>query len=222
MWGGGFIAGKPAIEMFKVAVSLAVSIIPEGLPIVMTIVLVSGVFRMARRNALVKKLQAVEALGQTRVIAVDKTGTITKNEMVVKEFFAGGKTFKVSGSGYNPKGEIVYEESAIDPISHPELVIAGKIAAFCSNAHLSVLEETGAYKVTGDPMEAALLVFAQKIGFHKHELENEFPKLNEIPFDYQKKYHAVSHKLDDRQFVSVIGAPEMILSLSKKILRDKG
>jgi len=220
LFAGGIIAGKPAIEMFKMAVSLAVSIIPEGLPIVMTIVLVSGVFRMARRNALVKKLQAVEALGQTRVIAVDKTGTITKNEMVVKEFFAGEKTFKISGSGYSPKGEIVYEESAIDPISHPELIISGKIAAFCSNAHLSVLEETGAYKVTGDPMEAALLVFAQKIGFHKHELENEFPKLNEIPFDYQKKYHAVSHKSDGRQFVSVIGAPEIILSLSKKILRD--
>ena len=93
LFAGGIMAGKPAIEMFKVAVSLAVSIIPEGLPIVMTIVLVSGVFRMARRNALVKKLQAVEALGQTRVIAVDKTGTITKNEMVVKELFAGGKTF---------------------------------------------------------------------------------------------------------------------------------
>ena len=217
---GGIIAGQSAIEMFKVAVSLAVSIIPEGLPIVMTIVLVSGVSRMARRNALVKKLQAVEALGQTRVIAVDKTGTITKNEMIVKELFAGRKTFKIFGSGYNPKGEIVYGENAIDPISHPELITAGKIAAFCSNAHLSVLEETGSYKVTGDPMEAALLVFAQKIGFHKHELENEFPKLNEIPFDYQKKYHAVSHKSGGRQFVSVIGAPEMILSLSKKILKD--
>ena len=217
---GGIIAGKPAVEMFKVAVSLAVSIIPEGLPIVMTIVLVSGVFRMARRNALVKKLQAVEALGQTRVIAVDKTGTITKNEMVVKELFAGGKAFKISGSGYGSKGEIIYEDQAINPISHPELITAGKIAAFCSNAHLSVVEETGAYKVTGDPMEAALLVFAQKIGFHKHELENEFPKLNEIPFDYQKKYHAVSHKSEEKQFVSVIGAPEMILSFSKKILKD--
>lgn len=217
---GGIAAGKPAIDMFKVAVSLAVSIIPEGLPIVITIVLVSGVFRMARRNALVKRLQAVEALGQTRVIAVDKTGTITKNEMVVKELFANGKIFLISGSGYEPRGEITYEEQTIDPLNHKELVTAGKIAAFCSNAHLSILKESGTYKVSGDPMEAALLVFAQKIGFHKNTLENEFPKLSEIPFDYQKKYHAVSHQSDKRQLISAAGAPEVIIASSKKILKN--
>lgn len=216
----GIAVGESSVEMFKVAVSLAVSIIPEGLPIVMTIVLVSGVFRMARRNALVKRLQAVEALGQTTVIALDKTGTITKNEMIVKEFYADGKTFRISGSGYEPKGEITLEENIIDPLNHSELIAAGKIAALSSNAHLSIVEETGEYKVSGDPMEAALLVFAQKIGFHKYALENEFPKISEIPFDYRQKYHAVSHRTNEKQLIFVTGAPETIIASSNQILKN--
>jgi len=171
----GIVSGKPIIEMFKIAVALSVSLIPEGLPIALTIVLVSGVSRMAKRNALVKRLQAVEALGQARIIAVDKTGTITKNEMLVKTLFVNGAFFDVSGTGYDPHGEIQIGGETVDPLNHPELLILGKIAAFSANAHVSFIEKTKTFKVTGDPTEAALLVFAQKIGFHKATLLYNFP-----------------------------------------------
>lgn len=217
---GGIATGKTAFEMFKVAVSLSVSLIPEGLPIVLTIVLVSGVSRMARRNALVKRLQAVEALGQARVIAVDKTGTITKNELVIKNLYVNGTLFDVSGTGYDPHGEIRIGNEPVDPPNHPELLMFGKIAAFCANAHIAFMEKTNTYKVTGDPTEAALLVFAQKMGFHKMTLENESPKISEIPFNYNSKYHATSHLIDGKQFISVVGSPEAITVFSKKILKD--
>jgi len=218
----GIIAGRPAIEMFKVAVSLAVSIIPEGLPIVMTIVLVGGVWRMAKRNALVKRLQAVEALGQAKIIAVDKTGTITKNEMEVADIFIDGKRFTLDSAGYDPKGEIKLNGQTIDPANHSELILAGKIAAFCASAHIAFSEETRIFKVSGDPTEAALIVAAQKIGIHKPIIEEESPKIYEFPFSFQTKYHVASHKVGEKQFISVTGAPETLFSLSNKILKNGG
>ncbi len=216
---GGIAAGKETFEMFKIGVSLSVSIIPEGLPIVLTIVLVGGVYRMARRNALVKRLQAVEALGQTRVIAVDKTGTITKNELVVKKLWVAGKAFDVSGSGYDPSGEIKLENEVIDPLNHEELLTLGKIAAFCANARVAFIEKTQTFKVAGDPTEAALLVFAQKVGFNKATLEHETPLISEIPFHYENKYHATSHRAGGMQFIAVTGAPEAILAFSTHTLK---
>lgn len=216
----GILAGKSALEMFRVSVSLTVSIIPEGLPVVLTIVLATGVYRMAKRNALVKRLHAVEALGQARVIAVDKTGTITKNEMVVKKLYIGNALFDVSGVGYEPHGEIRQNDEAVDPLNHPELLLAGKIAAFSANARIAFVEKTNTFKVTGDPTEAALLVFAQKIGFHKQALESESPKIGEIPFDYQAKYHATSHQVGDKQFIAVAGAPEVVLLFCKHIMKE--
>src|SRR3989338_44159 len=127
--------------MFITAVALSVSIIPEGLPIVMTLVLATGVWRISKNNVLVKKLQAVEALGQTKVISVDKTGTITKNEMVVQGVYVDSKFFQVTGVGYEPKGEVVLDKEIVDPLNHPELLLLGKMAAWSSGANLSFLEE---------------------------------------------------------------------------------
>ncbi|MCR4322577.1 MAG: HAD-IC family P-type ATPase [Candidatus Azambacteria bacterium] len=216
----GVSIGKSGIEMFTTSVSLAVSIIPEGLPIVMTIVLASGVFRMAKRNAVVKNLQAVEALGHARIIAVDKTGTITKNEMVLKEVFIDGKHFEVSGVGYDPNGNIKLGDDTVDPLAHPELIHAGKVASFCANAHTMFIDETKTFAVSGDPTEAALLVFAQKVGFNKSALEHEAPKISEIPFDYKTKYHATSHLKDGGQYITVVGAPEVVMSFSNAIYTD--
>ncbi|OGD24257.1 hypothetical protein A2Z10_03300 [Candidatus Azambacteria bacterium RBG_16_47_10] len=211
----GISFGHSKVEMFTVAVTLAVSIIPEGLPIVLTIVLAGGVFKMAKHNALVKRLQAVEALGQASVIAVDKTGTITKNEMVAKEFYtASGAIFTMSGVGYEKSGSITKNGEIIDPLIHPELMRAGELAAMCANAHIMFIEESKIYKVSGDPTEAALLVFAEKIGFNKNAIEHEFRKITEIPFDYRTKYHIVSHEKNNMQYVSVVGAPEILLSAS--------
>lgn len=211
----GVALGKSSREMFTTVVSLSVSIIPEGLPIVVTLVLATGVWRMSKQHALVKKLQAVEALGQARVIAVDKTGTITKNELVIQQIYVEGKFFEVGGIGYEPKGDIRLGEHSIDPLNHPELLFMGKICGFCANAHAAYNSEQKRWQVFGDPTEAALAVFAEKIGFRKDDLERESPKTTEIPFDYKTKYHATVHRTDGgATLLVVIGAPEVILGLS--------
>jgi len=216
----GIFLGHSVREMFATVVSLAVSIIPEGLPIVMTLVLATGVWRMSKRNALVKKLQAVEALGQTKVIAVDKTGTLTKNEILLQKVYVDGKTFSVSGEGYKPEGEVILNDSKIDPLNHPELLLTGKLAAFVINNGVVFDKELKQWQATGDPTESSLSVFAQKVGFHKEVLEKESPRLSEIPFDYKTKYHAVSHKIDGHVELTVLGAPEKILEITTKIWHE--
>jgi len=216
----GALFGHSIKEMFTTAVALTISIIPEGLPIVVTLVLATGVWRMSKRNALVKRLQAVEALGQTKIIAVDKTGTLTRNEMVVQQIYTDEKFFEITGNGYEPKGEVLLDSKTIDPLNHPELIFSGKIAAFCANARLSFLEETNTWKIAGDPTEAAMIVLSEKIGFHHDTLEQESPKIFELPFDYQKKYHATIRTVDNKNFLTVVGAPETILELCKNVWRN--
>ncbi|MDP2709270.1 MAG: HAD-IC family P-type ATPase [bacterium] len=215
----GVLTGKTVWEMFLTVVTLSVSIIPEGLPIVMTLVLATGVWRMSKQNVLVKKLQAVEALGQAKVIAVDKTGTMTKNEMVVQEVYAGGKFFTVTGAGYEPKGEIRLEEKAVCAPNHPELAAVGKISCFCSGARVMFNEDAKQWSVAGDPTEAAMNVLAQKLGFNKDDLEREAPLAADFPFDYKLKYHAAFHLTGGKKILSVVGAPEVILKLCDKVKR---
>ncbi len=216
----GVLGGYSLKEMFTTAVALSVSIIPEGLPIVMTLVLATGVRRMSKRNVLVKRLQAVEALGQTKIIAVDKTGTLTRNEMLIQRVYADGKDFDITGSGYEPKGEVMFGSKIIDPLTHPEMLFSGRIAAFCANARLSFSEETKLWKIAGDPTEAAMLVFSEKIGFRHDALERETPKIFELPFDYLRKYHATIRAVDGKNFLTVVGAPEKVLELCKKTWRQ--
>ncbi|MDO8469890.1 MAG: HAD-IC family P-type ATPase [bacterium] len=211
----GISMGKPLREMFATVVSLAVSIIPEGLPVVLTLVLASGVWRMTKRHVLVKKLQAVEALGQASVIAVDKTGTLTKNEMLLAAVIMNGKQFTVQGSGYEPTGELLLHGAPIEPLNHPELVVAGRIASFCANAHAFYREDTKVWKVSGDPTEAALEVFSRKIGFMGDELES--PKLFDLPFSYVTKYHVTIHTFNKKNFLSAVGAPEQVLARSSML-----
>lgn len=211
----GIFVGKPVREMFTTIVSLAVSIVPEGLPIVVTLILAMGVWRMGKRNALVKKMQAVEALGQASIIAVDKTGTLTRNELVIQKVYVGEKMFDVGGVGYEATGSVSLDGSIIDVVNHPELLLAGKIGAFCASARVVYSNEDKHYRISGDPTEAAMLVFSQKLGFHKEELERESKVLGEIPFDYRQKYHAMLHDVDGKNFLTVVGAPEVILELSE-------
>lgn len=209
--------GATVKHMFATVVSLSVSIIPEGLPIVMTLVLATGVWRMSKRNALVKRLQAVEALGQARVIAVDKTGTITKNELMIEKVYVDGNTFDIGGSGYDSEGEVRLEGSMVDAVNHPELLFAGRVAAFCASARVVFSKEQKQWRVAGDPTEAALLVFAKKLGFHKDELEQESPLIAEIPFDYKLKYHATVHKDGGKDLLVLVGAPEVVLGLCESV-----
>jgi len=216
----GILFGHSAKEMFTTVVSLSVSIIPEGLPIVMTLVLATGVWRMSKRNALVKKLQAVEALGQARVIAVDKTGTITKNELVIRKAWAGGKLFEVGGIGYEPKGEIKFDKNLVRVAKHDELLYLGKTTSLVAGARLFYVEEAKEWRIAGDPTEAAMLVFAEKAGFHKEDLLRESPLISEIPFDYKMKYRATLHQTGKGHLLIVTGAPEKILSLCVDIRRE--
>lgn len=218
----GVLSGESLTKMFTTAVALSVSVIPEGLPIVMTLVLATGVWRMSKHNVLVKRLQAVEALGQTKVIAVDKTGTLTRNEMLLQRVYADGTQFDITGSGYAPEGEATRDGNIIDPLNHPGLLFSGRIAAFCASARLSYLEETKTWKIAGDPTEAAMLVFSEKIGFRHDALERETPKIFELPFDYRRKYHAVIRAVDGKNFLTVVGAPENVLELCKKIWHAEG
>jgi len=216
----GILYGKSVQEMLATLISISVSVIPEGLPVAITIILATGVWRMSKRNALIKRLQAVEALGQARVIAVDKTGTLTRNEMMVQTVYVDGKTFDIGGVGYEPRGEIKMGKQIVEPPNHPELLLTGKIAAFSASTRVMFLEKTREWKISGDPTEAALFVLAEKLGFNKDDLERESPFISEIPFNYDLKYHATTHKDNEKNFLSVVGAPEIILEQCNKIWRE--
>ena len=213
----GLFRGETFPIIFATVVSLAVSVIPEGLPIVMTLVLATGVWRMSRRNALVKRLQAVEALGQARIIALDKTGTLTRNELVVCEVFAEGMTYHIGGAGYESVGTVELNGTAVVPANHEALIFAGKVATLLANARVSYIADEKRWRVSGDPTEAALLVFGEKIGFRKDDLLGESPLLFEVPFDYKLKYHAATHHVGGSAFTSVIGAPEEVIELCTRI-----
>ena len=215
----GMAAGYSAERMFTTAVALAVSAIPEGLPIVLTLVLATGVWRMGKKNALVKRLQAVEALGQARVIAIDKTGTLTKNEIIVEKAYVGGKLYDISGVGYEPKGEVRIAGVLVAPTEHLGLMRLGEIAASTANARAMFSEELSRWRVAGDPTEAALQVFGQKLGFHKDDVEKMTPLLSELPFDSSVKYHAVLRRAHGGNVLMVAGAPEIILTYCNKVRR---
>jgi P-type Ca2+ transporter type 2C len=215
----GLFLGKEVEEMLKLSVAVIVSAIPEGLPIVMTLLLATGVWRMSKKNVLVKRLQAVEALGEARVIAVDKTGTITKNELVVQKIYTNGKAFNVTGVGYELQGQVEFEGEAVSAKEDPCLTLAGTVGVICSNAKLTFKEDVGKWKVGGDPTEAAMMVYSQKSGFSKDEINKQFKKIDEIPFDSKLKYHAVeAEDLESGEKIAfVAGASEILLNSSNKI-----
>ena len=209
----GVLLGMPFLEILTTVIALAVSVIPEGLPVVITLILATGVWRMSKRNALVKRLQAVEALGGAQVIAVDKTGTITQNQLMITEVFSNGRHFFVSGSGFEPSGNVTENNSPVFPVEIPELLLAGKLAAFCADAELHKKED-GTWQIVGDATEAALLVFSQKLGFKQEALLKNHQLLQDIPFDYRRKYHATVHQDEALKVATVVGAPEAIFALS--------
>ncbi len=212
----GLYRGMVLREIFGVVISLAVSVIPEGLPIAVTLILASGVHRMSKRNALVKKLQAIEALGHVDVIAVDKTGTITKNEMTVTEILTDGKRFTITGQGYTEPGAVFLKDATIDPKRNPALQTAAQVFALCGNARITTDQETGEVQIAGDPTDAALVVAAQKLGLMRDQLIASYPLVEELPFDYARKFHATVHRIGTHHFMSAVGAVEAILPLCPK------
>lgn len=217
----GIFKGHSVATMISVVIAMSVSAIPEGLPITVTLILAAGVYRMGKKNALVKKLQAVEALGHADVIATDKTGTLTMNQMTIQQVFSGNAMYFVSGVGYEPKGAITDSEgSTIDAKLHNELLMLGKISALVSNSPIVFDESKQIWRrVSGDPTESALTAFSQKLGFLKDEIIGELPLLAEVAFSSDTKYHAVIHKDGIDTFYAIAGAPEVILSHSEQYLK---
>ena len=204
--------GYATEDAFLVVVGLAVAAIPEGLPAVMTIALAIGVRRMAARNAIIRRLPAVETLGSVSIICTDKTGTLTRNEMTVAAAATSVDTFAVSGEGYGPIGAIRRDGEEVDPEIHPPLVELARAALLCNDAALRRTE--GGWVVDGDPMEGALVAFAMKTEIDVETLRRELPRTDEIPFDAQHRFMAtLHHDHDGAVFLCLKGAPERVLAM---------
>ncbi|MCX5716208.1 MAG: calcium-transporting P-type ATPase, PMR1-type [Candidatus Omnitrophica bacterium] len=215
-----WLRGGKIIDVFLTAVSLAVAAIPEGLPAVVTIALALGVRRMVKRHAIIRKLPSVETLGCATVICSDKTGTLTKNEMTVQAVFAGNKIFKVTGIGYEPKGQFLLDEKQIDAGQYPELEKALQASVLCNGAQL--VSVGAGYGIIGDPTEAALLTAAAKAGIWKEPQEKEFTFIDEIPFDSERKKMTIIREHKGGRFAFVKGAPDMLLNDCELTGQDRG
>jgi len=199
--------------MFMMAVSMAVSAIPEGLPAVLTITLALGVSKMARQKAIVRKLASVETLGSTTVICSDKTGTLTRNEMTVTRVASRDRIIDVTGAGYAPRGEFAIDGDALDPRADGDLELLLRIGALCNDAHLQ--ENSDGWIIFGDPTEGALVVAAAKAGLEQDGLKERYPRVGEFPFDSGRKRMSTVHATPDGgKVVYVKGAPEIILERS--------
>ena len=209
---GYFVANLEFAETFMAVVGLSVAAIPEGLPAVLTITLAVGVQAMARRNAIVRRLPAVETLGSVSVICTDKTGTLTRNEMMAAWVVTRAHVFALAGTGYEPSGAIKLDNEIVDAREHTVLEALGRVAVLCNDAALR--RRDGTWHVEGDPMEGALLAYAAKIGLDAHAEARSWTRTDVIPFDSKHRYMAtLNHDHAGRALIAVKGAPETILSM---------
>ncbi len=214
----GFFRGEPLLEMFLFGIALAVAVVPEALPAVVTISLAIGVQRMVQRNALMRHLPIVETLGSTSIICSDKTGTLTRDEMTVRRIWTGGRRIDVTGTGYEPKGTFSAGQEQ-NEIFHP-LVEFLRGATLASDARL--VEADGEWDIKGDPTEGALVVAAAKAGLNKDTLEREWPRINEIPFTSERKRMTTLHQGPDGWVAYSKGAPEVILASCARQRTEQG
>ena len=217
---GYFLYDFDALNMLMTAVSLAVAAIPEGLPAIVTIVLSLGMGRMAEKNAIVKKLLAVETLGTTTVICSDKTGTLTQNEMTVKKIYVDGTDVDVTGTGYKPVGDYLIEDRKMQEDDIKSLNTLLHIMSLTNDSKL--IEEDGTYKIVGDPTEGALHTAAGKQDITKDESNQNYPRIEEIPFDSERKMMTTFHDkfLTDKVVSFTKGAPDIVIEKCSKILID--
>lgn len=214
----GLLRGQEIIEIFMTAVSLAVAAIPEGLPTVVTVVLALGMQKMIKKDAIMKRLGAVETLGSTTVICTDKTGTLTQNKMTVVKAFDGENLWSVTGRGYTTEGEIKRESGSDETKSEtsPALERLLRAGVLCNDAQL----KKGADDIIGDPTEGALVVLGAKGGYPKETLMAEMPRIGEIPFDSKRKLMSTFHQHKEGIVMYTKGAPDVVLSRCKYIFID--
>jgi len=237
----GVTLTQEILDLFIIAVSLAIAAVPEGLPAVVTICLALGMQRMIARNALLRRLPAVEALGSATAICSDKTGTLTQNAMTVTQMWADDTLLAVTGEGYTPEGAFLYDDEEFDETALPAVNLLLRGALLCNDANL---ESTSAgngrstWRMVGDPTEGALVVAAAKAGFWRSEVEQDLPRVSEIPFDSERKRMTTVHSLRLSPYTSpddgapegafgangthiafTKGAPDVLLSLCDRIYR---
>ncbi|MFH1229096.1 MAG: cation-translocating P-type ATPase [Candidatus Aenigmatarchaeota archaeon] len=208
----GIFRNEDIVSMILTAISLSVASVPEGLPAVVTLTLTLGTQKMLKRNAVIKRLAAVEALGSVTVICSDKTGTMTTNEMTVEKVWYPNKTINVTGVGFEPKGEFLSEGNRIDPKEDAQLQMILRISKMCND---SVLKE-GEWKIIGDPTEGALKVLAKKAHF-----EEDCPRVKEIPFSSERKIMSTVHDIKGNYIAYAKGAPEFMLRCCNKMYPNK-
>ena len=219
----GLIRGQPLIEMLIFGIALAVAVVPEALPAVVTISLAIGVQKMVKRNALIRRLPAVETLGSTSVICSDKTGTLTKDEMTVRRIYTAGQVFKVSGAGYVPEGEFsVNGGQPVPPTQALKLMLTAAVLASDTRLVNGEPDSGSGWDIKGDPTEGALVVAAAKAGLQKDSLDAENPRVHEIPFSSETKRMTTLHQTGAGLTAYAKGAPEVILDGCDFVLTENG
>jgi len=233
----GVLRGEQLFTMLLAGISLAVAAIPEGLPAIVTISLALGVQRMLKRNALIRKLPAVETLGCASIICSDKTGTLTENKMTVRKIYAAGYQLSVTGNGYNTEGNFVADNKSADPLKVEGIRLALEIGAMCNNSVItrpqgensamgkikSIFSKQGNLKISGDPTEIALTIAAAKAGITQSNLNNSYQRIDELPFDSDRKCMSVVCKNAKNEiFVFTKGAPDMIIDKCSRIMSSRG
>jgi len=215
----GIVQGRSIIDMLLWGVSLAVAAVPEALPAIVTGTLAVGMYRMAKVNTIVKKLPAVETLGCTSVICSDKTGTMTKGEMTVQRIYVDDEFVKVSGVGYEPEGEFSTEDTKVEPKYELRTLLIA--ATLCNDAKLEKDTASEKWAIKGDPTEGALIVVAAKAGLWKEELEQEQPRIGELPFSSETKRMTTVHIVSGKKRMAYMkGAPEIVLNKCTKVLAN--
>ncbi len=227
----GLLKGAPLADMLIIALALAVAAVPEGLPFTLTLTLAYGMRKMAKQNALIRKMLGVETLGSTTVICTDKTGTLTKNEMTVEKIYVGETFFDITGVGYEPKGDFSVDGSKIDVTKHENLRMLLKAAALCNNAgfeessgNLGNVKNQEKWKLIGDPTEISLVVTAAKADMWQDDLENDYRMIEEILFTSERKIMSTVHEKigETGKMVFSKGAPEFLLKKCSFIRKKDG
>lgn len=213
---GFFIRQYPLEEIFIATVAIAVSVIPEGLPAIITIALAIGVTRMAKRNAIIRRLASVETLSSVTVICTDKTGTLTKNELTVQKIITADSQYDITGSGYNDEGKLIQNEHEADIEKDSELMMLIRSGILCNEAELN--KEGEKWNLIGSPMDGSLLALGLKANMHYKQEINHYPKTDVIPFDSTNKFMAsLHHNHQGNSYIFAKGAPEKILSMCSSV-----
>ncbi|MEA3229126.1 MAG: HAD-IC family P-type ATPase, partial [Campylobacterota bacterium] len=215
----GMVRDNSAIDTFMASVALAVGAIPEGLPAAVTITLAIGVSRMAKKNAIIRKLPAVETLGSVTTICSDKTGTLTQNKMSVTDIYCSGFNYTLNGNGYEPKGEIFQNEKQLKSVDN-NLKMLLRVGYLCNESYL--VNKDGVHTISGDPTEGALLVSAIKGGCAEHILNKEFPRVDILPFESDRQYMATINKdvQNSQNNIYIKGSIEKILKICNEEIID--